>query len=169
LIPEPIRAGSLTLRAWQPEEAELYVSGRDETIFEFTTESPGLDRDSCADDIRRRRHDPNLAPFAVCDDQGRPLGTIEVRRVGDEAELSYWLMGSARGRGYGKAALLAASEWAEQAWGARILTLEIRPDNEASIRTARAAGFTRSGTRLNSACGGPALLYRRRRDREMTV
>ncbi len=169
MIPEPIRAGSLTLRAWRPSEAALYVSGRDGAIFEFTTESPGLDTESCADDIRTRRDDPDMAPFAICDERDRPLGTIEVRRTRDGVELSYWLMSHARGRGHGKAALLAASKWAEQAWGAETLVLEIRPDNEASIRTALAAGFVRFGTRLNSACGGPAVLFRLQRDREMTI
>lgn len=159
----------MSLRAWQPGEADLYVSGRDRAVFEFTTESPELDSETCANDIRLRREDPNLAPFAICDARDQPLGNIEVRRTRGGAELSYWLMPAARGLGYGKEALRAASDWAEQTWGAGTLTLEIQPDNEASIRTARAAGFVRSGTRLNSACGGPASLYRRQRDRKVTV
>jgi RimJ/RimL family protein N-acetyltransferase len=39
--------------------------------------------------------------------------------------------------------------------------LEIDPANQASIRVAEAAGFRRGGMRLESACGGPALMYRR--------
>lgn len=169
MIPDPVRLKGVTLRAWQAGEADLYVTGRDETVFEFTTESPDLDAETCAHQIRQRRDDPDLAPFAICDEQDRPLGSIEVRRTRDGAELSYWLMPSARGRGYGKAALEAASDWAQATWGAGTLTLEIRADNEASIRTARAGGFMHWGTRLNSACGGPAELYRRRRDREVTA
>lgn len=164
MIPEPIRAGRLTLRPWRPQEADLYVQGRDETVFEFTTESPDLDADQCVRDIRRRREDPDLAQFAICDDEDRPLGSIEVRHTGEGAELSYWVMPSARGRGYAKTALRAATEWTERTWGGGPLTLEIRPDNEASIRTARAAGFVHWGTRLNSSCGGPAELYRRQID-----
>ncbi len=168
MIPEPIRAGGLILRPWQPQEADLYVHGRDETVFEFTTESPDLDADHCAQDIRRGRADPDLAQFAICDDRGRPLGSIEVRHTADGAELSYWLMPSARGRGYARKALRAATDWARQTWGGAALTLEIRPDNEASIRTARAAGFVHWGTRLNSSCGGPAEIYRRQIERDVS-
>lgn len=167
MIPEPVQAGRATLRAWRSDEAGVYVAGRDEAVFEFTTESPELDEDSCADQIRRHRDDPDLAPFAICDEHDRPLGSIEVRRTRDGAELSYWVMPTVRGMGYAKAALEAASAWAEEIWGAGALTLEIRAGNEASIRTARAAGFAHWGTRLNSACGGPAELYRRKRGREV--
>lgn len=161
--PERIEHGEISLRAWRVDEADVYLEGRDRQIFEMTTESPDLDLDSCRANIGAALDDPSHAPFAIVDGDDRPVGNLAVVRKGDVAELSYWLAPGARGRGWAKRALSAATEWAFANWDIESAMLEIREDNSASIATATAAGYIRHGVRLESACGGPALLFRRPR------
>lgn len=161
MIPEPIVAGDLRLRAWEPGEVESYLSGRDATVFELTTEQASLGAEECRANIEAARLDPNLAPFAICDRDDRPVGNMAVSRQGSDAVLSYWLSPEARGRGWAAVALEAASDWAVRTWEVDRLILEILPVNRTSIRTAEAAGYRRAGLRLDSACGGPAILYQR--------
>jgi RimJ/RimL family protein N-acetyltransferase len=81
--------------------------------------------------------------------------------MGRQAAISYWLAPEARGRGWASDALRTGSAWANATWEVEHLELEIDPQNEASIKVATAAGYRRHGIRLESACGGPALLFRR--------
>jgi ribosomal-protein-alanine N-acetyltransferase len=161
LIPPIVPAGEVTLRPWEPYEAGLYAGLRDELVLRFTTETAGLDEAGCRQNILGARRDPNHAPFAICEPGGRPVGNIAVVRRTDTADISYWLGGEARGRGWASAALRAATEWAFGQWPVRAAELEIDLANEASMWVAQAAGYRRRGTRLTSACGGPAAIYSR--------
>jgi RimJ/RimL family protein N-acetyltransferase len=160
MIPEPLVGEKVVLRPWEPGEAGQYVDLRDEMIFRYTTERPDLDPETARHNITMARTDPNLAPFAVCDRAGRPVGNIAVGRMGRHAAISYWLAPEARGRGWASDALRTGSAWATMTWEVEHLELEIDPQNEASMKVAAAAGYRRHGIRLESACGGPALLFR---------
>ncbi|MGH8912131.1 MAG: GNAT family N-acetyltransferase, partial [Acidimicrobiia bacterium] len=135
---------------------------RDEAVFRFTTEAPDLGLEACRQNITDAATDPNHAQFAICDRDARPVGNLAVMRSSAGAMVSYWLAAEARGKGWAAAALNASTEWAFGTWDLDHVDLEIDPANESSIRVARAAGYRRHGLRLESACGGPALLYRRR-------
>lgn len=159
MTPDPVTDGIVTLRVWEPEEAEVYCAIRDELIFRFTTEDPALDPDTARARIDAAARDPHLVPFAVRTRGGEPVGNLAVARRRSGVEMSYWLAPTARGRGTGSRALLLATDWAFGTWGADRVRLEIDPANEASIRMAEGCHYVPAGTRLVSACGGPALLF----------
>lgn len=150
----------VTLRPWTATEADLYLALRDNLVFRFTTESRHLAPGECRRNIDLAQADPTGASFAICDPAGHPVGNLDVSRSGSRVTMSYWLAPTARGRGWAADALRTASAWAWETWDVDYLELEIDPENEASIFVARAAGYRRHGLRLESACGGPAILYR---------
>ena len=166
MIPEPLSVGEITLRPWREDEARLYMSLRDEEVFRFTTESEGADVADCEGIIADARTDPRRAALAVCAPAGTPVGNVAVRRTRDHVEVSYWLGADGRGRGWASTSLRATVDWIGSVWGEVEVWLEIDPANQASIHVAEAAGFRRAGMRLESACGGPALVFRRRAGRE---
>jgi RimJ/RimL family protein N-acetyltransferase len=78
----------------------------------------------------------------IIEDEGRPVGQIRLDRLEpDLAEVSISLAADARGRGVGREALgLAASE-ASRLLGVANIKALVKPDNEASLRAFRAAGY----------------------------
>jgi RimJ/RimL family protein N-acetyltransferase len=75
-------------------------------------------------------------------------GQIHADRFDSEhahANVSIWIAPEARGRGLGSRALGLAAAWLIDACGLIRVQLLAGPDNEAAIRTALAAGFTREG------------------------
>lgn len=166
MIPEPLSVGEITLRPWWEDEARRYMSLRDEEIFRFTTESEEAGAVDCEAIIGDARTDPRRATLAVCGPSGTPVGNVSIRRSRDHVEVSYWLGADARGRGWASTSLRATVDWIGSVWGEVEVWLEIDPDNQASIHVAEASGFRPGGMRLESACGGPALVYRRRSGRE---
>ncbi len=62
------------------------------------------------------------------------------------AELGMWLAPQVRGRGLAPRALGLASRWLIEAAGFERVQVLTEPDNEAMLRTAAAAGYTREGT-----------------------
>lgn len=161
MIPEPVAGGEVVLRPWTPEEAGLYVELRDDVVFRFTTEPQDLDERQCRANIEAAIADPDVAPFAICEKDGAVIGNLSVSCRGDTAVIAYWLAARARGRGRAAAALEAATAWAFEKWSIAHAELEIDPGNTASLRVAQAAGYRRQGLRLESACGGPAIVLRR--------
>lgn len=163
--PPPIPAGEVTLRPWDPDEADVYAGLRDDLVMRFTTEPASLGLDECRQNIGAALQDPHHAPFAICGPDGAPVGNLAVVRRGHTADISYWLGAVGRGRGWASGALRAATDWTFEQWPIDKAELEIDIENEASMRVAEAAGYQRRGTRILSACGGPAAIYRRNNPR----
>ena len=161
MIPEAVAEGDVVLRPWKPEEAGLYVELRDDVVFRFTTEPQDLDERQCRANIEAATANPDEAPFAICELNGKVIGNLSVSRRGDTAVIAYWLAEHGRGRGRASAALRAATAWVFEKWSVVHTELEIDPDNTPSLRVADAAGYRRQGLRLESACGGPAIILRR--------
>ncbi|GIH15530.1 GNAT family N-acetyltransferase [Rugosimonospora africana] len=69
----------------------------------------------------------------------------------DVAELAYWVRPEQRHRGIGLRSVRAVTRWAQTDAGLRRVWLEIDPDNEASLRLARRAGY-RFDERLPRHC-----------------
>jgi RimJ/RimL family protein N-acetyltransferase len=87
-------------------------------------------------------------------------GGCEVRRVdGGCAETSYWVFPAFRGRGLAARAVRLVTDWVGPGLGVERLRLSIAPDNEASLRVARAADFTPLGERDED--GSRMLLFER--------
>jgi ribosomal-protein-alanine N-acetyltransferase len=61
------------------------------------------------------------------------------------AELGYWLVKSARGRGVGRAAVSLLADWAFAELPLDRLEITTTPDNAAALGLARALGFEREG------------------------
>ncbi|MBY8873288.1 GNAT family N-acetyltransferase [Micromonospora sp. PLK6-60] len=89
------------------------------------------------------------AGWAVLD-AGRTAGQISLRRlVLDEgfAEVSYWVLPAARGRGVAPRALTALAAWCFGTLGLHRLELNHATANVASCRVALRAGFPAEGTK----------------------
>lgn len=91
--------------------------------------------------------DGTWAVFVILDVVGGDLVGGANLRIGefDSAEVSYYLGCSARGRGYATRTVLLLARWAFDDLGIQRLELRAHPDNDASIRVAERAGFTREG------------------------
>jgi RimJ/RimL family protein N-acetyltransferase len=74
------------------------------------------------------------------------VGGVNLRMAGNEtAEVSYFLRASARGRGLATRGVRLVSRWAFEELGIERIELRAHPDNDASIKVAERAGFTREG------------------------
>jgi RimJ/RimL family protein N-acetyltransferase len=63
----------------------------------------------------------------------------------DTAEISYFLRGSARGRGLATRAVRLVTRWAFDELAIERIELRAHPDNGPSLRVAERSGFTREG------------------------
>jgi ribosomal-protein-alanine N-acetyltransferase len=84
--------------------------------------------------------------FAVTERGGTALGQVllEVRESG-RADVGYWLLAEARGRGLATRALRLLSNWALDQPGIVRLQLWTSPENTASAGVAERSGFKREG------------------------
>jgi RimJ/RimL family protein N-acetyltransferase len=87
--------------------------------------------------------------LAVTDRTGRPfLGHVMLHSFAWEhrrAELGYWLVPAARGRGAGRAAAGALADWALAALPLDRLEITTTPDNAPALSLAAALGFRHEG------------------------
>ena len=68
-----------------------------------------------------------------------------------QAELGFWLVPHARGRGAASSAARALTRWALTAGGLRRIEARAATDNDASIRALERSGFVREGVRRSDA------------------
>ncbi|GAA2191767.1 GNAT family N-acetyltransferase [Micromonospora lupini] len=93
------------------------------------------------------------ASWAIVDAGDRPVGQVGLRQVSlveASADVSYWVLPAARGRGVAAAALRALTRWSFAA-GLHRLAVEHSTGNAASCRVATRAGFTPEGVVRGSA------------------
>jgi RimJ/RimL family protein N-acetyltransferase len=87
--------------------------------------------------------------LAVTDASGRPfLGHVMLHSVDFKhrrAEVGYWLVPSARGRGVGKTAVALLVEWAFARLDLHRLEITTTPDNVAARALAASVGFAEEG------------------------
>jgi len=77
----------------------------------------------------------------------RVVGGVNLRFAENQiAEVSFFLRGSARGRGWATRAVLLVSRWAFDDLGIERVELRAHPENKASRRVAERAGFVFEGT-----------------------
>ena len=154
----------VTLRPWRPDEADWYLAARDEEIIRWTRESPTMDRDQCAQALGGKPGSAHRALAVVDINSGALLGNLGVAIAGCEAELSYWIAADSRGNGAATAALTTGTQMALNSREVTACFLLIHPDNEASLRVARAAGYEYAGMRLGplecSGADGRVAVYR---------
>ncbi|MEV6286510.1 GNAT family N-acetyltransferase [Kribbella sp. NPDC051770] len=93
------------------------------------------------------------ASWAVVGDDGEVLGQIGLRRIElDEAkaDLSYWMLPAARGRGVAGGAVRTLTDWCFGTLGLHRLVIAHSVRNEQSCRVATKAGFALEGTHRDS-------------------
>ncbi|MBM0276273.1 GNAT family N-acetyltransferase [Micromonospora tarensis] len=146
----PVRPG-LALRPWRLDDA---------TAVRAAFDCPAIQRwhvrrlDS--DDEARawvaqwagRWRDETAASWAIADADDRPVGQVGLRGVElaeASAQVSYWVVPAARGRGVATEVLLALTGWSFTRVGLHRLALEHSTANVASCRVATGAGFTAEG------------------------
>jgi RimJ/RimL family protein N-acetyltransferase len=142
--------GGLTLRPFREADAETLVTAyADPAIQRWHRRS--LDRTEALDWIRgrawKRWVEESGAEWAVVDDVDVLVGRVglpALHLTDGVAEVGYWVMPAARGRGVAGHSLTAMANWLF-AQGLHRLELVHSMDNQASCRVAAKAGFEVEG------------------------
>jgi len=153
----PLRDGDLLVRPGKPTDApairEVYSEPDIRRWMGWDGEPP--DEAEARANLERAAaswRDGTWAAFRIVDAAtDQVVGGVSLRLAGFEtAEVSYFLRASARGRGFATRAVRLVAGWAFQELGLERIELRAHPDNEASIRVAERAGFTREGVERGS-------------------
>ncbi len=151
----PLVDGPIQLRLWRPDDAaEVTAACQDPEISRWIPIPVPYTAEHAREFIagaEKGWRDGTQAAFAIADaSDGRVLGAITLhcgspRRWG----LGYWIAPWARRRGVATAAARLVSRWAMREYDLVRLYLFTLDGNEASQRTALAAGFRLEGTLRN--------------------
>ena len=136
-------ADAVSLRSATPADAELAHAWRNDerTRRYFRDPAPVPLADHLGWWTRTLRDDRRWLLVASCGN--RPVGSIRFDFTDDAAEVSLYVDPALTGLGLGRALLGAAQHWiAVRAPRTRRVVAEVRPDNTASVRAFRAAGFS---------------------------
>jgi RimJ/RimL family protein N-acetyltransferase len=149
--PFELPAGDLLLRPWRKDDVDaLWAAAQDPALQRWNETGSGSRGEAAARLARRldwSRGDH--ASFAVVGAfGGELLGSVSLhsidRAMGD-AEIGYWTVASARGRGIAVRAVLAVCGWAFPVLQLDRIELFHAVENVASGRVAAKAGFTLEG------------------------
>lgn len=147
-----IRTGSLVLRPWLPGDVEVLLDAYRDPAVRAGSRTPVAGEEAAVRWLRDQdegRASGLRHSFAVVDTAlgDGPVGNVALAypSPGSEtAEVGYWTVARARGRGIAPQALEALTGWAFAALagdGLRRLDLLHQVDNEASCRVAGKAGY----------------------------
>ncbi|MQY14447.1 hypothetical protein SRB5_46140 [Streptomyces sp. RB5] len=138
----PPTAPGLALRPWRPADVPALVAiGRDPDLLRWTN-TPVSDEAQAAEWVRtqnRGRESGERFAFAVLEGLA-PVGHVVLKIAGPRAEVGYWTVPRARGKGVAGRALEAVTTWAFDA-GLTRLELLHQVDNAASCRVAERGGY----------------------------
>lgn len=147
----------LVLRAWRDDDAEIV-----RTAFGCPDIQRWHVRRMDSDDEARawiaewvKRWDAETdASWAIADNRdGQPVGQVGLRTISlfeATAQLSYWVLPAARGKGVATQAVHALTQWTFETLGLNRLFLQHSTTNLASCRVASKASFRVEGTLRNS-------------------
>jgi RimJ/RimL family protein N-acetyltransferase len=148
----PLRDDDLLLRLGKPEDGsairEVYSEPDIRRWMGWDGELP--DEAEARANIERADaswREGTWAVFRIVDvATDQVVGGVNLRMAGYEtAEVSYFLRASARGRGLATRGVRLVARWAFDELGIERIELRAHPENEASVRVAERAGFTREG------------------------
>lgn len=151
-VPQPtLTDGVVVLRPWRDEDVDAAVAGHDEVIARWTGVGvpPTAQQQRAAVDEWRRAYDEGRSVVAfLVEAEGRPVGHVEVRNVGDDvARLTWTLFTGHRGLGYATRSVRLLADYAIDALGVRRVEAEVDAANERSLRVATRAGLRREGVK----------------------
>ncbi len=150
LPPEGLSDDNVRLRRWRMQDAPaVHAACQDPAIVRFTSvPTPYTLKDARHFLAASIGHRPDGLPLAIVDaGTDDLLGSIGLR-AGPRphvAEVGYWLVPSARGRGIATRSVQLLSAWSIAELGIARVQLMTFVDNEPSQRVAERAGFTREG------------------------
>ena len=149
---EPITlpVGELLLRPWQDGDVPAVWSALQDPALRLWNDPSSGSPDDVAALLARRRDwsAGDHASWAVVDAADALLGSIslhEIDRVPGGAQVGYWTVPAARGRGVAVHAVDAACRWGFAELAIDRVELFHAVENEASGRVAAKAGFTLEG------------------------
>jgi RimJ/RimL family protein N-acetyltransferase len=142
----PLQGENVLLRAWSVNDAEWYVSARDDEIFRWTSEPRHLTVQFTREAIDRVYEEKEVIALAIVNRvTGALAGDLSLNPRDlprGEGEVSYWLAPEARKRGFATEAVSLLTSWAFGAGFYRII-LRTKPGNERSQAVALRCGFVR--------------------------
>lgn len=163
----PLTDGVVTLRPWHEADVDTIVAaGHDPVIPEMTT----VVRDGTVGDARTfitrqrtRTAGGSGIPLAIAEaGGGRAVGWIGANRpdLGNRrADIGYWVLSTARGRGLAGRAAALFVPWLAETLGLVRVEAVVAPDNHASRRVVEGLGFEREAL-LRAYMVFPAGLWR---------
>jgi predicted dehydrogenase/RimJ/RimL family protein N-acetyltransferase len=141
-------AVGLTLRRAGRQDSGLVLAWRnDPDAIAASLTGAGVEPDVHAAWYDRALADPGRAIW-IAEEHGRPVGFVRLDRDPEApatAEVSIVLAPEARGRRLATAVIEAAARAAPEALGVTALRALVIPDNAASVRAFRAAGYRKRG------------------------
>src|SRR5687767_204507 len=148
--PVEIEAGPIRLRPWRADDVDAALAAMLEPETRLWNAGWVRTRDDAGVWLERRQEwGGDHASWAVEDAAGRALvGSVSLHSIDlqqSDAEIGYWTVAAARGRGVATAAVDAASRWAFGALGVDRIELCHAVENVASGRVAEKAGYLFEG------------------------
>ncbi|NEC07205.1 GNAT family N-acetyltransferase [Streptomyces sp. SID7909] len=149
-------AGSLVLRPWRPGDLGVLLDAYRDPAVQAGSRAPVADEEAAAHWLRAQEEGRATGlrhSFAVVDPEfgAGPVGNVALsfpEPGAPSAEVGYWTIAPARGRGIAPRALEALSGWASATFAeAGLVRLELlhQVDNAASCRVAEKAGYALTG------------------------
>lgn len=149
----PTLAGDgVVLRPWRPADAGLVRRAFAEpgiAHWHMRTIDDEEEARSFAEGWAQRWHDETDAGFVITRDGGEGVGQVGLREImlsAGWAEVSYWVLPEARGRGLAVAGVRALTRWAFDELGMHRLEILHAVGNLPSCRVAEKAGYALEGT-----------------------
>ncbi len=148
--PVEIEAGLFRLRPWRADDVDAALAAMLDPDTRLWNAGWVNTREDAASWLERRQEwGGDHASWAI-EDATVPglLGSVSVHSIdrdGNDAEIGYWTVAAARGRGVATLAVDAACRWAFAALPVDRIELCHAVENVASARVAEKAGFTQEG------------------------
>jgi RimJ/RimL family protein N-acetyltransferase len=145
-----LTSDALALRPWRNDEADVATVLLASTDAAVTRYSPSISKVSSVEDARAwlaARTEPDRIDWAIeveYQTVGR-VGLAWIRDETSEAEIGYWLLPQARGRGTLTSAVRLMTAWAFGSGGFGRLEIRHLLDNDASCKVAERCGFLVEG------------------------
>jgi RimJ/RimL family protein N-acetyltransferase len=148
--PFDLPVGELLLRPWRDDDLDDLETALHDPEVRRWNSPVSIDREDVAAMLARRRDwsTGDHCSWAVVDARGELLGSVSLHSVDrdqGEAEVGYWTVAGARGRGVAVRAVVAVCDWAFAELHLDRIVLLHAVDNPASGRVAAKAGFTMEG------------------------
>ena len=166
--PSPLRDGEVTLLPLDAAVPALLVAAsHDEEVTRWTQVPAGMTLLDAGLVTAGWASNRSVVRLQICRPELTPVGMVTVWiDSGGEAEVGYWLLQPARGRGVARRAVRMLCDWAFAACDLERLQLTTLVGNTSSEKVAAACGFHPAGTVIRDVKGSAKTvrLWRRSRD-----